>query len=309
MKPTGERSDCAASASLSKGHAASALLVTMAGFALLSIGDAVIKSAAGQWPSTSVAALRFLIGTAGLGTLLYLRQGKDGFALPMPRYQLARGTCLAIATTAFFSSIFLMPLADATAIVFISPALTAILSARLLGERVPLYVWLAIIVALAGVALVLRPNLASLGVAALLPLVAALAMSGLMILNRKVSKSGSVLLMQFLLALFATPVLIVVSLIGHLTQIPALTIDWPSPYVVLVCTIVAVTASTSHMLIFLGTTRASASTVAPMTYVQLLVALGAGAIFYQNYPDIQSLSGAAMIVTSGLYLWRRASDR
>ncbi|WP_438726023.1 DMT family transporter [Parasphingorhabdus sp. DH2-15] len=284
-----------------------ALMTTMAGFALLSTGDSIIKSVAGQWPSTSVAALRFLLGAIGLGLFLYIRQGREGFILPMPFHQVARGFCLAVATAAFFASIFLMPLADATAIVFISPALTSLISAIVLGERIPNYVWHTIMLALIGVILVLRPNFADLGIVAALPLVAASAMSCLMLLNRKVAGSGSVLLMQFLLALFAAPVLIIASVIGHFTGLPALSVDIPSVNVILVCTIVAFTASASHALIYLGTTKASASTVAPTTYIQLIVALTLGAVVYHDYPDIQSLSGAALIILSGLYLWRRGN--
>ncbi len=284
-----------------------ALVTTMAGFALLSTGDSIIKSVAGQWPSTSVAALRFLLGTIGLGLFLFIRQGREGFTLPMPIFQIARGFCLAVASAAFFSSIYFMPLADATAIIFISPALTSLISALVLREEVPGYVWHTIILALIGVVLVLRPNFADLGVIAALPLVAAAAMSCLMLLNREVSGSGSVLLMQFLLALFATPVLIIASVIGHFTGIPALLVGVPSANVVLVCAIVALTASVSHALLYLGTIKASASTVAPTTYIQLIVALTLGAVVYHDYPDIQSLSGAGLIILSGLYLWRRGN--
>lgn len=287
---------------------AAALITAMTGFALLSVGDSVIKSIGGQWPGTAVAALRFLIGTVGLAILLLVRQGRAGFALPMPAYQIGRGLCLAIASAAFFSSVFLMPLADATAIVFISPALTSLISAYLLGEKVPGYIWTTIALALIGVAIILRPNFIALGPAAILPLIAALAMSVLMILNRKVAGCGTPLLMQFLLALFATPFLFVASYTGHITDIPALQVDWPSSYVVLVCVIVAVTATISHALLYLATTQVSASTVAPTTYIQLLVAIILGAIFYDNYPDLQSLGGAALIILGGLYLWRRSNS-
>jgi len=286
-------------------HIGSALAFTLAGFALLTVGDSIIKSAAGLWPSTAVAALRFVIGAAGLAVILLIRQGSAGFSVPLPWHQAARGLSMAVATTAFFTSIFLMPLADATAIVFVSPALTSLISARLLGEKTPIHIWVSIGVSLLGVALILRPNLADLGPVALLPLVAALGMSCVMLLNRKVSGHGSVLLMQFLLALFAAPILIVVTIIGHATAIPDLQVNWPPLYVVLICLLVAFSASVSHMLIYLGTVKASAATVAPMTYVQLLVALIVGSIFYDNFPDLQSIAGATLIVASGLYLWRK----
>lgn len=285
-----------------------AMLLTLAGFASLSLGDAIIKSAAGMWPSTAVAALRFTLGALLLGGLLLARSGISGFAVPMAGYQLARGFMLSLATLAFFTSIFLMPLADATAILFINPALTALLSAWLLKERVAPYIWVASIIAFAGVIMILRPNVASLGWTAALPLVAALAMSGVMMLNRKVAGSGSVLLMQFLLAAFCAPFLILASLVAHYAELEGFTLSLPPTWVLIVCTVVACTASFSHMLIYLGTMRASAAVVAPMVYVQLLVALALGISVYGNYPDLQAMVGAALIIVSGLYLWWRSKN-
>src|SRR3546814_3830681 len=69
-----------------------------------------------------------------------------------------------------------MPLADTTSIQFTSPIFVALLSPWLLGERTPREVWLTTAIALLGVCIVLRPNLAALGLAALLPVMAALGM-------------------------------------------------------------------------------------------------------------------------------------
>jgi hypothetical protein len=82
------------------------LVYALCGFALLSIGDAVIKSIAGAFPGTAVAALRYSIGAIGLGTLLFLKEGPQGFAFPMPKMQLLRGFSVAMATICFFCSIF-----------------------------------------------------------------------------------------------------------------------------------------------------------------------------------------------------------
>jgi len=69
------------------------------------------------------------------------------------------------------------------------------------------------------------------------------------------------------------------------------------------CAIIAVTASFAHYLIYMGTTRAGASTVAPMTYGQLLAAVILGWIFFGDKPDALTLLGAAIIIGAGLYLW------
>ncbi len=148
---------------MTSSSARSGLLYALCGFALLSIGDAVIKSIAGAWPGTAVAALRYSIGAIGLGALLFLKEGRQGFAMPLPKLQWLRGFSVAMATICFFSSIFLMPLADATAIGFTSPMITAIFSAIFLHERTHATKWIAIFVAFGGVLMIMRPNVMELG--------------------------------------------------------------------------------------------------------------------------------------------------
>ena len=282
----------------------SGMMIALLGFSCLSMGDGIMKSLGGEWPGTAVAALRYSIGAIGLGVLLFLKEGRAGFRLPKPGAQLGRGFFVALATLAFFSSIFLMPLAEATAILFINPMLTALISAWLLKESAGRMTWAMTIIAFAGVLIVLRPNIAALGWPAVLPVGAALGMAFVMIFNRKVAGSGSVLLMQFLIAVIAAPFLILAALAGHFSGIEALHVPALTPHVLIICMIVACTASFSHMIVYLATTRASAAAIAPMSYVQLLVATVIGMIFYGDYPDAISLVGAALIIGSGLVLWR-----
>lgn len=280
------------------------LLLAIAGFTCLSIGDGFIKSLAGGWPGTGVSALRYFIGACGLAVLLFAREGRAGFRFPNPRIQLARGFFVALSTVAFFSSIFLMPLATATAIVFTQPIWTALISALFLKETASRATWGASAIAFIGVLIVLRPSFTELGWVVILPLVAAVSMSGLMIANRKSAGLGNVLLMQFLIAVIGAIFLIAAAVVGHFSGFEPLHIDWPSWYVIGICALVAVTASFGHMLIYLATSRASAAKVSPMVYVQLLVALLIGIIFYDDYPDLLSMAGVGLIVGSGLFLWR-----
>ncbi len=289
---------------MTSSSARSGLLYALCGFALLSIGDAVIKSIAGAWPGTAVAALRYSIGAIGLGTLLFLKEGRQGFAMPLPKLQWLRGFSVAMATICFFSSIFLMPLADATAIGFTSPMITAIFSAIFLHERTHATKWIAIFVAFGGVLMIMRPNVMELGWVALLPLAAAMSMAFMIIGNRAVAGTGSPLLMQFLVASLAVPFILGAAFIGHFSGVEALHVGVPDWTIIARCTLVAVTASFAHWLIYMATTRASAAEIAPMTYVQLLIAVGLGIILFGDWPDLTSLAGAGIIVASGLILWR-----
>ena len=63
-------------------------------------------------------------------------------------------------------------------------------------------------------------------------------------------------------------------------------------------------ATFGHLLIYSATVRASAALVAPMTYVQLVVAMALGWAWFGNPPDLAMLGGAALIIAGGLWLWR-----
>lgn len=294
----------------SPAHAsAQGLLFALGGYILLSMGDAVVKSMVPLWPATAIAALRYFLGAVGLGVFLFLKEGKSGFVLLNPMLHWGRALAVSMSAVCFFIGVKLMPLGDATAITFIGPMLTALLSALFLGEKATRTTILASMVAFAGVLIVLRPNVAEVGLAALFPIGAALGMSILILLNRKAAGTASVLALQFSVAALATPILVVAAVIGDHSGISSMDVQWPHWSVILRCAIVAVSASCAHTLIFMATTRASAATIAPMTYVQLIVAITIGAILFGDMPDLTSLGGSALIVGAGLFLWRSASPK
>jgi drug/metabolite transporter (DMT)-like permease len=283
-----------------------ALVLAATGYVLLSAGDGIVKSMAGAWPGTAVGALRYVFGCIGIAILLWRREGWAALRLPKPWVQLGRGLAVSVGSMGFFLGIYVMPLAEATAIVFVAPIFAAVLSWFILKERPPRGLWMTIGLAIMGVALIVRPNLAGLGWSALLPLLSAIGMAMLLIFNRMAAGSGSALQMQFSISIVAAVFLCSFAAVGHYSGVAFLHIGVPSTSVILRCAIVAISASTSHMLLFMATERASAATVAPMTYVQLLVAMSIGAFAYGDYPDLGSLLGAALIIGGGLLLWTRA---
>ncbi|OCC22824.1 hypothetical protein MB02_14865 [Croceicoccus estronivorus] len=273
------------------------------GFATFPIGDAMVKTMAGEWAPTAIAELRYLIAALGLGVVLAVREGRRGFRIPRPGIQLMRGLGVGCAGPAFFAALMLMPMGEATSITLTQPVLTGLLAVLLLKEPARRETWIATILAFAGVLVILRPSFIELGWAALLPLSTALGMSLTMIGNRMSANLASPLAMQFAITAVASVVIGLFALAGHVSGIEELHIGAPSALVLAKCVFVAVVLTTGHWLVFMGTTRAGAGTVAPMTYLQLLGATAMGWIVFGDRPDLVALIGAAMIVSAGLYLW------
>jgi drug/metabolite transporter (DMT)-like permease len=285
-----------------------ALLLALSGFATLSIGDALVKTMAGQWPGPAVAMLRYTSAALALALLVAMTEGRKAFRVPRPWLQFGRGAGVSIATICFFLGVMAMPLADATAIQFTSPIITAMLAPIFLKERAIAAVWLAMALAFSGVLVVLRPNVLALGAAAFYPLGAAAGMACLMICNRKAAGAASPLAMQFYAALMAA-MLIAATILFAATGLPQFQVGIPPASVVIKCLVIACTATIAHLLIYMAAVRASPAIVAPMTYVQLLVAAALGWLIFGTAPDLSTFAGAALIIGGGLLLWRSQKPR
>lgn len=284
-------------------------MFALCGYMTLAVGDAIVKSMVPIWPATAIAALRYFLGAGGMAALLFWKEGKTGFVISNPKLHLSRAAAVSFSSVCFFMGVKFIPLAEATAISFMMPMFAAILSAFLLHEKASRAAWLATAIAFAGVLIILRPNVAEVGLAALFPLGSAIGMAILILLNRKAAGTASVLSLQFSIAALSTPILVAAAVLGDLSGLAGLEVGWPHWSVILRCAIVAVSASCAHALIFMATTRASAATIAPMTYSQLIVALVIGALVFGDLPDLTSMFGSALIVGAGLYLWRSASPK
>ncbi|WP_343808375.1 DMT family transporter [Alteraurantiacibacter aestuarii] len=279
------------------------LLFALAGFATLSIGDAIIKGMPGAWPAPAMAATRYIVGTIVLGIMLARSEGVAALALPRDKLQWLRGIAISMSAMGMFLAVWIMPLSEATTIAFTQPMITAILAFLFLHERARASTWIATIAAFVGVFIVLRPNFEVVGWGALLPLLGATGMAVTIIANRKVSGRASILAMQYYMSVTAMIFLIGATAAGHFSGVEGFTMHWPHWSVVARCAFIGLSATAAQWLIFMGTERAGAGTIAPMTYGQLLMAVTLGWIFFGDKPDAVALLGAAIIIGAGLYLW------
>lgn len=285
------------------------LLWVLAGFCTLSIGDAIVKGMAGMWPPTAMAATRYIVGTAGLALLLGWRGGWGAVRLPRGRMQWLRGTAISVSAVGMFMAVWIMPLAEATTIAFTQPMITALLAMVFLGEPARRSTWIAIVAAFVGVVIVLRPNFQDVGWGVLFPLAAATGMAVVIIANRAVAGTAGVLVMQFYMSVTAMIVLSGATVLGHFSGMPGLEMHWPHWSVVARCAFIGVSATFAQWFLYMGTVKAGAGTVAPMTYGQLLMAVTLGRLFFDDLPDPLAVLGAAIIIGAGLYLWWESRQR
>lgn len=134
-------------------HSLKHILAAMAGIALFSAMDAVMKSASIAVGAYSAYLLRCAIGFVIIAPFWLLRSGR------MPRGQilkvhLVRGVVVAFMGWTFFAALVRLPLAEAIAISFVAPLIALYLAAILLGETVERRAVLAALLGMAGVVVI-----------------------------------------------------------------------------------------------------------------------------------------------------------
>ena len=207
--------------------------------------------------------------------------------------QVTRSLLLLAATGFFFTALKHIPLADATTVAFVNPLLVTALAVPLLGERVGLRRWAAVLVGFIGVIVVLRPGLGVMHWAAVLPLGMATCLAFYQIFTRMLVAGETPYATLFYTALVA-------SLVASL----AVPFFWqtPSTEVWLILVMMGLIGGVGHYFMIKALEFAPAAVVAPFAYVNLIWVTIAGFVFFADLPDRLTVLGALLIVGSGLYI-------
>lgn len=279
---------------------------TIAGIGWMAIAMSGIGlvDAGAKWLAQSLSGLQVVWGYF-LGMLVTLLVHGLVTRAPLPSLvttarlgaQLGRAACLVASLSCLFVSLRYLPLAEATAISFTSPLFTVALAGPLLGERVGWRRWLAVSVGMAGTLLIVRPGTELYQAMALLPLFGAVFFAGFSIITRSLHGEDPRATLFFTFAGGT----VIISL--------TLPLVWQAPSTLEAAAFLGFGAlgALSHLSIVRAMRFTDASIVAPLNYVRLIWALALGALWFDEWPDVVSLSGAGIIVASGLYVVYGAS--
>ena len=213
--------------------------------------------------------------------------------------QILRALALMAAVSGMFVAVGLMPLADAITIAFVAPLMITAAAAFFLKEQVTVGQWLAILIGFGGVLIVIRPGTSIFDAASLVPLGAAVCVAVYQTLTRPISQA-------------VTPVslLYTATLVGLLVSALALPFVWETPDLrqIAYLGIAACLGAAAHFLLIRAYHAAPASLVAPFAYTEIVWSSAIGFAAFGDIPDSATLIGAAILIASGLYLLRRASN-
>jgi drug/metabolite transporter (DMT)-like permease len=214
-----------------------------------------------------------------------------------PLLQIARGTLLVGSTALNFLALRWLQLDEALSIMFTFPFLVAIISGPLLGEWIGWRRWSAIAFGFAGVLLIVRPGLQGMHPAAALSMGATLCYAFYAVTTRIASRFDS-----NQTSLFFN------NAVGAVLMLPVIPFVWrpPADWIIAAMLLgIGVLGSLGHFFLIAGHKLAPASLLAPFVYTQLIWVVILGYLVFNHVPTVWTMAGAAMVVSSGLYmLWR-----
>lgn len=280
-----------------------AMLIMIAAMLLLPAIDAVAKVLAATVPVGLIVWSRFAFQTALLAPSALQRHGTSQPGL-LPVHA-ARGALLALTTLAFFAALRVLPLADAISIFFVEPLILTLLSAVLLGESIGWRRLSAVAIGFLGALIIVRPSYEIFGVNALLPLAAASCFALYLILTRRIATREHPTTMQFHAGFYGFVVMSTSLVAGWAFNIAILTPVWPTPREWLLLALVGVVATVGHQMVVHAFRRAEAGILAPFQYLEIVGATTYGFILFGDFPDPTTWLGVAIIIGSGIYVFRR----
>ncbi len=254
--------------------------------------------------------LRALIGLALVLILIRYFGGWSQLRTTRPGLHLLRGFLLVVANAFFFLGLSTMPLATAVTLFFSAPFFICMFARPFLGESVGAQRWLAIAVGMTGVVILANPRGADFSWTIILPVLAALTYSMMVMMTRKLGIRDSAGTMNFYIQIsflwFSTVSGI---LIGHgqfnVFDEPALDFLlrswlWPSFADFQLIAICASAAAAGAYLLSQSYRIGEASAVAPFEYSSLPFAVVVGFVLWGDLPGLREYIGSALIICSGL---------
>ena len=265
---------------------------------------AMVKFLDDRVPLGQTIFFRALIGLAAVFAEYRLRgEFRQTFVIVSAHRHIGWALSCACAMILWFTALTLIPLPEATAIGFVVPLITVVLAWLVLGERVRVFRWLAVLVGLLGVGVIIWPRLgagadygSSAAIGAMVALCSASLWALAQIFLRKLSEtetSGSAV-MSFSVA----------------TMVLGLsTVLWgwanPSVFEWLAIAVCGLAGGFGQLCIAQSLRYGEASTMAPFEYLTFPVASLVGIVAFNEIPDNNVWLGLPLVVAAGLFVMYR----
>ena len=274
----------------------------MAGsMALFAFEDMFLKFSTQGLPTGQILLITCLFAWAFFSTLARSEGRRTVTAAALHPWVLVRNAGEMVGTYAYITALAAVPLATVSAVLQAMPLAVTMGAALFMGEKVGWRRWTAIAVGFAGVLLVIRPGLDGFHPAALWVLVTVAGL-GLRDLASRAIPNGISTAQVSAWGVASVAVLGAGMMPFQTAVLPDL---WQSA--MLLGAIIFGTAG--YWAITAATRTGEVSVVSPFRYSRLIFAITLGWLVFAEPSDAVTLSGAALIIGSGLYSFARERAR
>lgn len=294
------------------------LCVVLAMF-LLSMQDLLLKILSSEGSILQTVVVRSFVGGVLIVIFLKARGQKVAFGSPYPIRTILRGLLFTVGFMTFYLSLSLLPLAEATALFFVSPFFVTLFSAWFFKAKIGLHRIGAIVTGFMGMLLIVKPDPALFNWASLLPIFCAFTYALSMLLAKQTSdkESSYQQVKHMYMAGIVCGGLMTLAISGRSWAFLAhpdlafLVRPWrfDDPMIWGLTLVVAVLSSVGIVLLVTAYRLSEPSVIAPFEYTGLLMAPVLGYAYFREIPDLWLLFGILLIVGSGMYIFFRESVR
>ena len=283
------------------------MLVLILGITLLGIMGALIKHLGEFYSPTLLAVARNIFGFVPVLLILIItKKTKSIFSLAGKKNTLLfviRGASIAVAQFCFYLALMKLEFATASTLVFAGPLFLTALSVPILGARVGIWRWAAVIIGFLGILLIMNVGTNLFNIFALLPLGAALgyALSSVLVklFSNEVPTAQIQLYTQAITLLSATVFLMIFS--GY------------SPIVSMndffLISLMGISGGCGVLCLISAYRMTEPSIIAPFEYFGIPLSIFLGWAFFAEFPISKLFPGVFFIVGAGiLIIWREEKN-
>ena len=271
------------------------MILAMAGFAL---EDLFIKLLSSHVPVSQILIILGFSGTTVFLIIAILTNAPILHRDLLNRPVIVRTFCELFAALFFTSAIALTPLSSVASILMTTPLMVTMGAAVFFGEKVGWRRWTAIMIGFFGVLLILRPGFDGFMPASLLAVISTIFLAVRDLATRAMQFEISTTTVS-IYAFFA------VGISGFFAMPFFSAMVIPTSIEILYFISATFVGVIGYYAVVLATRKGDVSVISPFRYSRLVFAMLLSIIILSERPDLLTLSGASIIVISGIYTFIR----
>jgi drug/metabolite transporter (DMT)-like permease len=265
----------------------------VSGFFCYATVNALFKFMDKEYSMIEIVFFRNLFALIPNILLLYKTRQWHSLKNPPLKLHFLRSCIGILSLSCLFKSLTLLPLADATVLMFTISLFMALLSIPLLQERINIKSLSAIIAGFLGIIIVANPTGSGSNIGYIFGLGFGLFEAFIILQGRKLTKTNGNAAIVFYYALISS--IICACLLPFV---------WLTPTIkdLIILAVLGIGAGIGQFLVTTASRYAHAGVLGPMTYTMILWSLLYGYFFFSEIPTLNVWLGGIVVILSGLYV-------